>query len=105
MRPVRHGIVLAAALAVAGCAGTIKEGMSELEGKPIKAVIDKIGLPIEEQKISGMEVYVWGTPTYGTAKADEKSCQIRAFVNDDIIRRLEYKGDEQLCERYAARLR
>jgi hypothetical protein len=105
MRPVYVLVALLAASFLAGCAGTIKEGMSELEGKPIKALIDKIGLPIEERRISGQEVYVWGTPSYTTAGVGEKICQIRAFVDDDIVRHIEYLGDEQLCERYAARLR
>jgi hypothetical protein len=105
MRGVGQVVALVAALFVAGCAGTIKEGMSELEGKSVKALIDKIGLPIEERKISGQEVYVWGTPSYATVGAGEKICQIRAFVDGDIVRHLEYRGDEWLCGRYAARLR
>jgi hypothetical protein len=46
---------------VAGCAGTIKEGMTRLEGRPLSAAIAKIGLPIEERTVAGKKVYIWGS--------------------------------------------
>jgi hypothetical protein len=89
---------------VAACAGSIKEGMTQLEGQPLSAIIAKIGAPIEERTIDGKKVYVWGTPQT-TPPSREKTCQIRATMNGDIVSSLEYQGDERLCQRYAARLR
>jgi hypothetical protein len=102
---VRH---LAAAVAfctlVAACAGTIKDGMAQLEGQPLSAIISKIGAPLEERTIEGRKVYIWGSPNMISPTRD-KTCQIRATMNGDIVGSLEYLGDELLCQRYAARLR
>jgi hypothetical protein len=91
---------------VAACAGTVREGMTKLEGQPLSAVIAKIGPPIDERTIAGQKVYIWGslelTPTKGS---QEKKCQIRATMNGDMVGSLDYQGDETLCQRYAARLR
>ncbi len=89
---------------VAACAGTIKEGMAQLEGQPLSAIISKIGAPLEELTIEGKKVYVWGSPEMISPKHD-KTCQIRATMNGDLVASLQYLGDELLCQRYAARLR
>jgi hypothetical protein len=89
---------------VAACAGTIQEGMTKLEGQPLGAIIAKIGAPIEERTIEGKKVYIWGSPNT-TPPSRDKTCQIRATMNGDLVSSLEYQGDEQLCQRYAARLR
>jgi hypothetical protein len=65
---------------VAACAGSIKEGMTQLEGQPLSAIIAKIGAPIEERTIDGKKVYVWGTPQT-TPPSREKTCQIRATTS------------------------
>jgi hypothetical protein len=88
------------------CAGSIKEGMAQLEGQPLSAVIAKIGAPIEERTIEGRKVYIWGSPSPNTAPSSrDTGCQIRATMNGDLVGSLEYQGNEQLCQRYAARLR
>jgi hypothetical protein len=89
---------------VAACAGTIKEGMAQLEGQPLSAIISKIGAPLEELTIEGKKVYVWGSPNM-ISPTHDKTCQIRATMNGDIVGSLQYLGDELLCQRYAARLR
>jgi hypothetical protein len=88
---------------VAACAGTVKEGMAQLEGQPLSAIVSKIGTPLQELTIEGKKVYVWGSPDMKSTK--DKTCQIRATMNGDIVGSLQYQGDEQLCQRYAARLR
>jgi hypothetical protein len=89
---------------VAACAGSIKEGMTQLEGQPLSAIVAKIGSPIEERTIEGKKVYIWGSPN-ATLPLRGGVCQIRATMNGDIVASLEYQGDEGLCQRYAARLR
>jgi hypothetical protein len=100
----RVAVAAAGCILVAGCAGSIKEGMTQLEGQPLSAIVAKIGAPIEELTIEGKKVYVWGSPKMTTPTRDT-TCQIRATMNGDIVGSLEYQGDEKLCQRYAARLR
>jgi hypothetical protein len=90
---------------VAACAGTVREGMTKLEGQPLSAVIAKIGPPIDERTIAGQKVYIWGSLELTPTKSQEKKCQIRATMNGDLVGSLDYQGDETLCQRYAARLR
>ena len=89
---------------VAACAGTIHEGMAKLEGQPLSAIVAKIGAPIDERTIEGKKVYIWGSPNMTQPSGDAR-CQIRATMNGDLVGSLEYQGDEQLCQHYAARLR
>jgi hypothetical protein len=57
------------------CAGTIKEGMTRLEGRPLSAAIAKIGLPIEERTIAGKKVYIWGSLEMPTKAPKEKNAK------------------------------
>jgi len=100
----RLAAVVAGCTVVAACAGSIKEGMTQLEGQPLSAIVAKIGAPIEERTIEGRKVYIWGSPSTTTPSRDA-TCQIRATMNGDLVGSLEYQGDEKLCQRYAARLR
>jgi hypothetical protein len=103
---VRHlAAVAAACMLVAACAGTVKEGMTRLEGQPLSAVIAKLGQPIDERMDGGNKVYIWGSPEIVTKGAKDKQCQIRAIMNGDLVGSFYYEGDEALCQRYAARLR
>jgi hypothetical protein len=93
---------------VASCAGTIKEGMVKFEGQPLSAAIAKIGVPNDERTVAGKKVYIWGSPGEKGSKekgSKEKGCQIRATMNGDAIESFDYEGDEQLCQRFAARLK
>jgi hypothetical protein len=95
----------AACILVAACAGTIKEGMTKLEGQPLSAVTARIGQPMGERGVAGKRVYYWGTPQLSSKSDREKQCQIQATMNGDVIERLTYEGDESLCQKYAERLR
>ena len=100
----QFAVVAAVGISVASCAGTIKEGMVKFEGQPLSAVVAKIGEPIDERTIAGRRVYIWGS--LGTVNKGEKGkCQIRATMDGDLIASFDYEGDEELCQRYAARLR
>jgi hypothetical protein len=99
----RFAATVTACALIAGCAGTIKEGMARLEGQPLSTAIAKLGLPIEEQTIAGMKVYVWGSP--GMLPKGAKACQLRAIMNGEVIGSFEYEGNESVCQRYAERLR
>jgi hypothetical protein len=57
----RLAAIAAACLWVAACAGTVKEGMTRLQGQPLSVVIAKIGLPTDERTVAGKKVYIWGT--------------------------------------------
>jgi hypothetical protein len=100
----RLAVAAAGCTLVAACTGTIQEGMTKLEGQPLSAIIAKIGPPLEERTIEGNKVYIWGSPRTFPPSRD-KTCEIRAIMNGDIVGSLEYQGDESLCQRYAARLR
>jgi hypothetical protein len=97
--------VLAACMLVAGCAGTVKEGMAKLQGQPLSAVVAKIGQPMGERAIAGKRVFYWGSPELSSKSGRGPQCQIQATMNGDVIERFAYEGDEALCQRYAARLR
>jgi hypothetical protein len=96
--------MVAACMLVAGCAGTVKEGMAKLEGQPLSAVVAKIGQPMGERAIAGKRVFYWGSPEL-SSKSVRGQCQIQATMNGDVIERLAYEGDETLCQKYAERLR
>jgi hypothetical protein len=97
--------VLAACMLVAACAGTVKEGMTKLEGQPLSAVVARIGQPIGERSIAGKRVYYWGSPQLSSKNDRGPQCQIQATMNGDVVERLAYEGDEALCQKYAERLR
>jgi hypothetical protein len=101
----RFAAVAAMGIFVASCAGTIKEGMTRLQGQPLSAVIAKIGVPNDERMVAGKKVYIWGSPGPSEKESKEKGCQIRATMNGDVIETFDYQGDEKLCQRYAERLR
>ena len=90
----QFAVVAAVGISITSCAGTIKEGMVKFEGKPLSAVVAKIGEPIDERTVAGRRVYIWGS--LGTLNNGERGkCQIRATMD----------SDEELCQRYTARLR
>jgi hypothetical protein len=97
--------VAVACILVAACAGTIKEGMTKLEGQPLSAVVARIGQPMGERSVAGKRVYYWGSPQLSSKSDRAPQCQIQATMNGDVIERLAYEGDEALCQKYAERLR
>jgi hypothetical protein len=97
--------VVATCMLVAGCAGTVKEGMAKLEGQPLSAAVAKIGQPMGERAIAGKRVFYWGSPELSSKSGRGPQCQIQATMNGDVIERFAYEGDEALCQRYAAWLR
>jgi hypothetical protein len=102
----QFAVVATMGMSVASCAGTIKERMAKFEELPLSTVISKIGVPLDEQRTAaGKKVYIWGSLVDPTKPAKDKQCQIRATMNGDVIERFDYQGDEELCQRYAARLR
>jgi hypothetical protein len=100
----RFAAVAGVGISVASCAGTIKERMVKFEGQPLSAVVAKIGEPIDERTIAGRRVYIWGS-LGAVTKGEKGKCQIRATMDGNLIASFDYEGDEELCQRYAARLR
>jgi hypothetical protein len=43
----------AACILLVACAGTVKEGMANLEGQPLSAVVARIGQPMGERNVGG----------------------------------------------------
>jgi hypothetical protein len=95
----RLSLVAAICVWTGACVGTVKEGMAELEGKPIGHAIERIGPPTDERNVAGTKVYIWSGAVRG------KKCEIRARMDKDVISVFEYEGDEGLCQRYAAKLK
>lgn len=125
--------VLMAVLLVAGCTsfGVFDEKLPGYVGKPIDALVERIGYPNREQTIMGRKAYIWNTseqyssivPTISTttgyvgstpistqttafsSSTDTLSCSIRVFVDStNRITRYEYNGNNGTCFRYASKL-
>src|SRR5450755_3742027 len=96
IRMHRLAAVAAMGICVAACAGTLKEGISRLQGQPLGVVIAKIGVPSDERTVAGKKVYIWGPPEPLQKGSKEKGCQFRATMNGDVIESFDYQGDESL---------
>jgi hypothetical protein len=72
-----HPTVVAACILVAGCAGTVKEGMANLEGKPLSAVFAKIGQPIGERSIAGKRVIIGVRPSCRLNATEDRNAKSR----------------------------
>jgi hypothetical protein len=119
-------------LGLCGCAGgIISDGLTALEGQPVDAAIDYLGLPSAELTVANRKVVVWslnftallpqtsvgnysgqvgGQPTSGSTVstglvAVPTGCTIRLGLDDqDLINYWEVEGTQGGCESYASRL-
>ncbi len=65
--------------------------MKGLVGKPIRAVIDRVGYPVRELNITGSKVYVW----------EGNGCTLRVAVDSsESVVRADYDGDHSDCKHY-----
>lgn len=94
---------LAIGLLLASCAARgIERGMNRLVGQPITAVIERLGVPTQEQMIAGQKVYTWFSGTFD--EGTQLKCVIRVMMNGDVVGRWDFEGNNGYCMRYARRL-
>jgi hypothetical protein len=102
--PMRIVGIVALGAALAGCAGdAIKTGMNNLQGQPISAAIAKLGIPNDEREIAGQKVYTWYSSTFD--EGTQLQCKIRVMMAGDVIGSYEFDGNNNMCMRYANKLR
>jgi hypothetical protein len=89
---------------LSGCAGyVIKKETNSVVGKPVSAVIAKLGLPTEHRVIAGRKVYISSTSNF--VEGTNCKCQIRAILDDkDIITSWDYDGNEGGCGSFITKL-
>jgi hypothetical protein len=105
------GLIIAFALAVAGCARTpfpvIDSKLDELKGQPSQSVSDKHGDPNEKAQNGGEKSYIWNlTSDYGALfHSVGFACTITVFADkDDKVSRYTYDGNVGGCGQYAHKL-
>lgn len=103
--------------------------MDSLKGKPVDAVIAKLGRPQSQGVIRNETVYVWSTyyddvgitPTYASGTvgntavtgsaftigaAGTTGCTLRVFASKaDVVTGWDVDGEQRACRRYAQELR
>jgi hypothetical protein len=106
--------------AIGGCAfDQIERGLTTLHGENIKTAYKYLGYPDNHQKISGDNVYTWGTnfvtnsttPVFTSLGAihvpttHHNQCSIKIITNKkDIIKNSQYFGNLSGCQRYGTAL-
>ena len=105
---------------IGGCAfNQIERGLTTLHGENIKTAYQYLGYPDNQQKISGENVYTWGTnfvtnsttPVFTSLGAfhvpttHHNQCSIKIITNKkDIITNSQYFGNLAGCQRYGTAL-
>jgi hypothetical protein len=77
----RFAAVAAVGIFVASCAGTIKEGMTRLQGQPLSAVITKIGVPNDERTVATVSLpfgRLLELLSFGVAPSPYGTCPLHA---------------------------
>ena len=84
-----RSLVIVAALILAGCSMPSFQSKVDFKGKPLSAVIAKLGQPNESQTVAGQKAYVWimGNAVY--------ECRIRVDSYEGF-------GDVNTCGQYGA---
>lgn len=127
----RLAAALLGSLAVPGLAGCVPSTAAfdvlaaELpgyNGRPVAALVDRLGYPDDERRIMGQTTYIWQTsedqvsvynspslvPGYGfdrNVRVTKTQCRIRVRVDDaGVITWWGYDGDNDACRTYARRL-
>ena len=91
-----RSLVIVAALILAGCSMPSFQSKVDFKGKPLSAVIAKLGQPNESQTVAGQKAYVWimGNAVY--------ECRIRVVMFGDVVDSYEGFGDVNTCGQYGA---
>lgn len=125
--------LVVAAIGVAGCQSSFDtmraEWPSKLKGKPIQEAVKRFGYPQSEQTILGDKVYTWSTtqshvsltPTAATtvgsvplqattvsyaATPATLACEVKIATGpDNLIKTLQYDGNNAACQPFADAMR
>ena len=91
-------ILATSALALAGCSfGASNLGAIDYKGKPLSAVVTRLGWPPDEvQTIEGQKAYTW------TVGQPASQCKVRVVMAGDVIDTYEGFGDIHICSQYGA---
>lgn len=96
-------MIAVAVLALAGCAMSgIKEGMDNLNGRPVSEVFSRLGTPNDERVIGGRQVYIWGSRT--VESGTERSCEVRVVAVNGLVASWDARGNEIQCWQYSSKL-
>jgi hypothetical protein len=93
-------LAIMAALTLAGCGGMPSLSLPEararndFKGKPLSAIIARLGNPDYQQTISGQKFYMWRIGTPG------QDCLIAAGIAGDIVDSYNATGDAAICSPY-----
>ena len=91
-----------------GCTGTgwkLHEGLQKSVGQNIQAVIEDLGRPNSQQKVSGDTVYTWnadlGTVTFEGGWV-HRYCMVQVTADGNgRIQSYDYSGEMEGCQRWA----
>lgn len=91
-------ILATSALALAGCSfGASNLGTIDYKGKPLSAVVTRLGWPPDEvETIEGQKAYTW------TVGQSVSQCKVRVVMAGDVIDTYEGFGDIHICSQYGA---
>lgn len=110
---MRTSPALLIAVSLAGCA-TYEEDRSHLvataaslEGQPLSAAIDRLGVPSSTTPAGSSTIYVWSKSNVIYPGLDQPlSCEIRLLVNEaQIVTKGEHQGNNYACSEMAKGLR
>jgi hypothetical protein len=96
----QRNLVILAALTLAGCGGMPNislpdiKARNDFKGKPVSAIIARLGNPDFQQTISGQKFYMWRIGM-GT-----QECLIAAGIAGDIVDSYNATGDAAICSPY-----
>ena len=95
-----RNLTVLAALTLAGCGGMPSlslpdvKARNDFKGKPVSAILTRLGNPDYQQTISGQKFYMWRIGT-GT-----QNCLIAAGIAGDMVDSYNATGDSAICSPY-----
>jgi hypothetical protein len=101
---VQRYLAMLATLALTGCGGampnlSLQTGgeRNNYIGKPLSAVIARLGYPTSSQTISGQKTYSW------RIGSGIQQCLVSVVMAGDVIEAYNTSGDPPICGPYEAR--
>jgi hypothetical protein len=101
---VQRYLVILATLALTGCGGGMPNfslpagaDRNDYKGKPLSALIARLGYPTSQQTISGQKTYSW------RIGSGIQQCLISVVMAGDVIEAYNTSGDSPICGPYEAR--
>jgi hypothetical protein len=101
---IQRYLVVLATLALTGCGGAMPNlslpvggERNDYRGKPLSALIARLGYPTSSQTISGQKTYSW------RIGSGIQQCLISVVMAGDVIEAYNTSGDPPICGPYEAR--